>query len=97
MTTEEGKHAARSVAIDLMGTLQAAVGDLNRIKRILKLMVLVNSDPRFTEQHLVANGASDLFKAVFGAAGEHTRSALGATQLPLGSCVEIEAVIEVTS
>ncbi len=64
-----------SVAIDLMGTLQAAVGDLNQIKRIVKLMVLVNSTPAFTEQHLVANGASELFAQVFGDIGMHVRSA----------------------
>jgi len=77
LTTEQGKNAARGVAIDLMGTLHAAVGDLNQIKRIVKLMVLVNSTPAFTEQHLVADGASDLFGEVFGAAGLHVRSAFG--------------------
>ena len=61
LTTAQGKEAARAVAIDLMGTLHPAVGDLNQIKRIVKLMVLVNSTPAFTGQHLVANGASELF------------------------------------
>ena len=64
LTTEEGKAAARAIAIDLMGTLQAAVGDLGRIKRIVKLMSLVNSTPTFTEQHLVTNGASELIAEV---------------------------------
>jgi enamine deaminase RidA (YjgF/YER057c/UK114 family) len=95
LTTDQGKNAARAVAIDLMGTLQAAVGDLNRIKRIVKLMVLVNSAPTFTEQHLVANGASELFAQVFGDAGMHARSAFGVAQVPFGSCVEIELVAEV--
>ena len=95
LTTEQGKNAARGVAIDLMGTLQAAVGDLNRIKRIVKLMVLVNSTPTFTEQHLVANGASELFVEIFGDAGMHARSAFGVAQVPFGSCVEIELVAEV--
>ena len=94
LTTEQGKKAARGVAIDLMGTLHAAVGDLNRIKRIVKLMVLVNSTPAFTEQHMVANGASELFGEVFGEIGKHVRSACGVAQLPFGSCVEIELVVE---
>jgi enamine deaminase RidA (YjgF/YER057c/UK114 family) len=94
LTTEQGKSAARAVAIDLMGTLQAAVGDLNRVQRIVKLMVLVNSTPAFTEQHLVANGASELFGEVFGDMGKHVRSAFGVAQVPFGSCVEIELVVE---
>jgi enamine deaminase RidA (YjgF/YER057c/UK114 family) len=94
LTTEQGKEAARAVAIDLMGTLHAAVGDLNQIKRIVKLMVLVNSAPTFTEQHLVANGASELFGEVFGDIGMHVRSAFGVAQVPFGSCVEIELVAE---
>jgi enamine deaminase RidA (YjgF/YER057c/UK114 family) len=93
LTTEQGKNAARAVAIDLMGTLQAA-GDLSQIKRIVKLMVLVNSTPAFTEQHLVANGASELFGEVFGDIGMHVRSAFGVAQVPFGSCVEIELVVE---
>lgn len=95
MSTEEGKQAARSIAIDLMGTLQAAVGDLNNVRRIVKLMVLVNSDPSFTEQHLVANGASELLGEVFGTLGTHARSAFGVAQIPLGSSVEIELIAEV--
>jgi enamine deaminase RidA (YjgF/YER057c/UK114 family) len=95
LTTAQGKEAARRVAIDLMGTLQAAVGDLNQIRRIVKLMVLVNSTPSFTEQHLVANGASELFQEVFGEIGTHVRSAFGVAQIPLGACVEIELVVEV--
>jgi len=95
LTTEQGKQAARSVAIDMMGTLHAAVGDLNQIKRIVKLMVLVNSAAAFTEQHLVANGASELLGEVFGDMGKHVRSAFGVAQLPFGSCVEIELVAEI--
>lgn len=92
--TEEGKAAARAVAIDLMGTLHAAVGDLNKIKRIVKVMSLVNSSPDFTEQHLVTNGCSELLGQVFGEAGAHARSAFGVAQLPLGACVEIELIAE---
>jgi enamine deaminase RidA (YjgF/YER057c/UK114 family) len=96
MTTEEGKQAARAVAVDLMATLQQACGgDLNRVKRIVKVMSLVNSTGEFTEQHLVTNGASELFGEVFGDAGKHARSAFGVAQIPLGACVEIELIAEV--
>lgn len=95
MTTEEGKVAARSVAVDLIATLHAQLGDLNRVKRIVKVMSLVNSTLEFTEQHLVTNGASELFFEVFGDAGKHARSAFGVAQIPTGSCVEIELIAEV--
>jgi enamine deaminase RidA (YjgF/YER057c/UK114 family) len=95
LTTDEGKLAARSIAIELMGTLHAAVGDLNKVKRIVKLMSLVNSTSEFTEQHLVTNGASELFGQVFGERGAHARSAFGVAQIPLGACVEIELIAEV--
>jgi enamine deaminase RidA (YjgF/YER057c/UK114 family) len=95
MATEEGKAAARAVAVDLLGTLHAAVGDLNKVKRIVKVMSLVNSAPDFTEQHLVTNGASELLGQVFGPAGAHARSAFGVAQIPMGACVEIELVVEV--
>jgi enamine deaminase RidA (YjgF/YER057c/UK114 family) len=94
LTTAEGKQAARSIAVDLLATLQAAVNDLNKVQRILKLLVLVNSAPTFTEQHLVANGASELFIEIFGECGAHARSAFGVAQIPLGSCVEIELIAE---
>jgi enamine deaminase RidA (YjgF/YER057c/UK114 family) len=95
VTTAQGKKAARALAIDLLGTLDAAVGDLDQIKRIVKLMVLVNSAPTFTEQHLVANGASELLAEVFDEKGMHARSAFGVAQVPFGSCVEIELIAEV--
>ena len=94
MTTEEGRQAARSVAIDLMGTLQAAVGDLQKVRRIVKVMSLVNSTPTFTEQHLVTNGCSELLGEVFGQeAGAHARSAVGMAELPFDLPVEIEAEV----
>ena len=96
MQTEEGKQAARAIAIDLMGTLQAAVGDLDKVKRIVKVMSLVNSTADFTEQHLVTNGASELFGQVFGDKGAHARSAFGVAQIPTGACVEIELIAEVS-
>jgi enamine deaminase RidA (YjgF/YER057c/UK114 family) len=96
MTTAEGQQAARAVAIDLLGTLQAAVGDLAHVKRIVKVMSLVNSTPTFTEQHLVTNGCSELMQQVFGTeVGAHARSAFGVAQLPMGACVEIELIAEV--
>ena len=98
MTTEEGKAAARSIAIELMGTLQAAAGgDLARVKRIVKVMSLVNSTPTFTEQHLVTNGCSELFGEIFGDAGKHARSAFGVAQIPMGACVEIELIAELAA
>jgi len=96
LTTEEGRAAARSIAIDLIATLHAHVGDLNRVTRIVKVMSLVNSTFEFTEQHLVTNGASELIADIFGEAGKHARSAFGVAQIPLGACVEIELIAEVS-
>ena len=96
MTTEEGKAAARAIAIDLMGTLKAAAGgDLERVKRIVKVMSLVNSTPTFTEQHLVTNGCSELLGEVFGDAGKHARAAVGMAALPFNAAVEIDAILEI--
>lgn len=96
VTVEQGQQAARNIAVDLIGTLQEAVGgDLNRVKRIVKVMSLVNSSPDFTEHHLVTNGCSNLLGEVFGDAGKHARSAFGVAQIPLGACVEIEMIVEV--
>ena len=94
MQTAQGKDAARAVAIDLMGTLHAAVGDLNKIQRIVKVMSLVNSTPEFVEHHLVTNGCSELIGQIFGNKGAHARSAFGVAQLPMGACVEIELIAE---
>ncbi len=95
MNTEEGKLAARSIAIDLMATMQAHLGNLDRVKRIVKVMSLVNSTETYTEHHLVTNGCSELLFDVFGEAGKHARSAFGVAQIPLGACVEIELIAEV--
>jgi enamine deaminase RidA (YjgF/YER057c/UK114 family) len=91
LTTAQGKDAARAVAIDLMGTLHAAVGDLNQIKRIVSAR---EQHSRIHRIAPVANGASELFGEVFGDIGEHVRSAFGVAQVPFGSCVEIELVVE---
>ena len=99
LTTEEGKLAARAIAVDLMGTLAAAClaagKTLDDVKRIVKVMSLVNSTGSFTEQHLVTNGASELIGEIFGPqVGAHARSAFGVAQIPLGACVEIELIAE---
>jgi len=93
--TATGKQAARAVAIDLLGTLHAAIGDLNKVERIVKVMSLVNSTPQFTEQHLVTNGCSELLGEVFADKGAHARSAFGVAQIPMGACVEIELIVQV--
>ena len=95
VTVADGREAARGIAIELLAALHAATSDLNSITRIVKLLVLVNSAPTFTEPHLVANGASELFNEVFGNRGPHARSAIGVAQLPMGACVEIELIAEV--
>ncbi len=94
--TAIAKRAARAVAIDLLGTLHAAIGDLNKVERIVKVMSLVNSTAEFTEQHLVTNGCSELLGEVFGERGAHARSAFGVAQIPMGACVEIELIAQVS-
>ncbi|HWW60012.1 MAG TPA: RidA family protein [Thermoanaerobaculia bacterium] len=95
ITLADGQQAARGVAVDLLAVLHAATGDLEQITRIVKLLVLVNAGPAFTEAHLVANGASELLGDVFGERGTHARSAMGVAQLPFGTCVEVELIAEV--
>ena len=94
MQTAEGAQAARAVAVVVLGTLHAAVGDWNNVKRIVKVLSLVNSSSDYTEHHLVTNGCSELIGQVFGNKGTHARSAFGVAQLPLGACVEIELIAE---
>jgi enamine deaminase RidA (YjgF/YER057c/UK114 family) len=99
ISLDEGKLAARNCAIGLMAALQAACavhgGDLTMVKRIVKVMSLVNSTPDFTDQHLVTNGCSELLGQVFGPqVGAHARSAFGVAQVPMGACVEIELIAE---
>ena len=94
-STEEGKLAARSCAISLIAALDHATGgNLGKVKRIVKVMSLVNSTPDFTEQHLVTNVCSELLAQVFGERGAHARSAFGVAQIPMGACVEIELIAE---
>jgi enamine deaminase RidA (YjgF/YER057c/UK114 family) len=95
ITLEDGQRAARLCGLNIIAQLQAALGDLDRVKRCVKLNVFVSSSPSFTDQPKVANGASDLLVDVFGEAGKHARSAVGVTQLPLGASVEIDAIFDI--
>jgi enamine deaminase RidA (YjgF/YER057c/UK114 family) len=95
ITTLEGKQAARDIAIEVLATLQVALGDLDKIKRIVKLIVMVNSTPNFTESHVVANGASELFLEILGERGAHARTSFGGAEIPFGACVEVELIAEV--
>lgn len=89
-----GKEAAQQCAINILAQAKAALGDLEKIRKLVKITVFVASTPDFTEQHLVANGASDFLVAVLGERGKHARSAVGVASLPLNASVEIEAIIE---
>ena len=90
-----GARAARACGVMLLAQMQAALGSLDRIERIVKLGVFVNSDARFTDQPKVANGASELMEEVFGESGRHARAAVGVPTLPLGAVVEVDAVVAV--
>ena len=93
--TAGGQEAARLCAINVLAQAKAALGDLEKIRRLVKINVYVASTPNFTEQHLVGNGASDLFANVLGERGKHARVAVGMAALPLNAAVEVEAVLEV--
>lgn len=95
ITSAQGKQAARGIAIEMLSTLRAALGDLENVQRIVRLLVMVNCTPQYTEPHVVANGASELFMKVFGERGAHARSAIGVAQAPFGACVEIDLIAEV--
>jgi enamine deaminase RidA (YjgF/YER057c/UK114 family) len=95
LTAEQGYQVARSVGLNLLATTRAALGSLDRVKRVVKVLGMVNSAPEFTEQPRVINGFSDLMVDVFGEAGKHARSAVGMAQLPSGMPVEIEMILEV--
>ncbi|MDW6022810.1 RidA family protein [Mesorhizobium sp. BAC0120] len=94
LDTTAGKEAAKYCAINILAQAKAAIGDLEKMKRLVRITVFVASAPDFTEQHLVANGASDFLVAVLGERGKHARSAVGTAVLPLNASVEIEAVFE---
>ena len=91
---EEGQEAARRCAVNVLAALKAELGELARVRRVVKLTVFVASEPDFTDQPKVANGASELFGEAFGEAGRHARAAVGVAALPLGVPVEVEAIVE---
>jgi enamine deaminase RidA (YjgF/YER057c/UK114 family) len=95
LTTEQGYEAARQTAISLLSTLKSELGDLNKVKRIVKVLGMVNCTETFTDQPKVINGFSDTMVAVFGEKGKHARSAVGMYALPLGMAVEVEIIVEV--
>ena len=95
LDVDAGREAAKWCAVNILAQAKAALGDLSKIRRIVKISVFVASTPDFTEQHLVANGASDLLVDILGDAGRHARSAVGMASLPLNAPVEIEAIIEI--
>ena len=97
VSVEEGYAAAKQCAINCLSAAKGIIGDLNSVQQIVKLRVLVNSAPDFTDQPAVANGASDLLVELFGESGKHARAAVGVASLPLGASVEVELVLEVSS
>jgi enamine deaminase RidA (YjgF/YER057c/UK114 family) len=94
ISLEEGKVAARGVAIELLAVLKVAAGNLDNVRRIVKLFVMVNGAPHFMEPHRIADGASELVVHVFGERGVHARSAVSVAQVPFGACVEIDMIAE---
>ncbi len=95
VSIEQGYEAARLAAINCLASIKAATGDLDKVKRVVKLLVMVNADPEFDQHFVVANGASDLLVELYGDSGRHARSAVGMGGLPRGSCVEVEMIVEV--
>ena len=95
VSAEDGSQAARLAALNVVATLRAEVGDLDRVKRVVKLSGMVASDPEFTEQASVLNGASDVLVEIFGEKGRHARAAFGVAALPMNACVEIDMIVEV--
>jgi enamine deaminase RidA (YjgF/YER057c/UK114 family) len=94
LTVDEGKRAARMTGLSILATLQAELGDLDRILRLVKVYGMVNTAPGFDQMPSVIDGCSDLFLDVFGEAGRHTRSAVGLAELPFGIAVEIELIAQ---
>lgn len=97
LTIEQGQAAARQTMINLLSVVQAHIGDLDKVERIVKLLGVVNSAPGFVEQPYVINGASQLLEEVFGEAGKHARSAIASPELPFNTPVEIEMIVQLKS
>jgi enamine deaminase RidA (YjgF/YER057c/UK114 family) len=97
LSEEDGKDAAKLCAINCLSAVKSVIGSLDKIKRVLKLTVFIASAEGFTAQPKIANGASELIGEIFGEAGKHVRSAVGVSELPLNSAVEIEMIVEIKS
>lgn len=95
LTIEQGYEASKLTAINILATIKAELGTLNKVKRIVKVNGMVNCTPDFTDQPKVINGCSDLLVAVFGEAGKHARAAVGMNALPMDTAVEIEVIVEI--
>ena len=95
VSEEQGYEAAKLAMMNCLASVKAATGDLDNVKQVVKLLVMVNTDPEFGRQFIVGNGASDLLVELYGDQGRHARSAVGMGSLPLGACVEIEMIVEV--
>ncbi|MFZ4451629.1 RidA family protein [Salibacterium aidingense] len=97
LTTEQGKEAARQTMINLLSTLNQHLGELERVEKVVKILGFVNSSPGFDEQPYVIDGASELLEEIFGEKGIHARSAIGTSDLPFGTPVEIEMIVKIKS
>ena len=95
ITVEQGYEAARQACLACLADVKAVIGDLDKVKRVAKLLCMVNCTPDFGQQPQVANGATDLLSQLYGDAGAHARSAVGMCSLPNGACIEIEMIMEV--
>ena len=95
LTVEQGYDAARLAGISLLASLRAEIGSLDKVRRVVKVLGMVNAEPGFTQQPEVINGASDLFVEIFGDSGKHARAAVGMGSLPRNIAVEIEMIVEV--
>ncbi len=95
ITVEQGYEAARQACLNCLADVKAVIGDLDKVKRVAKLLCMVNSAPDFGQHPQVANGATDLLSQLYGEAGAHARSAVGLAALPNGACIEIEMILEV--
>ena len=95
LTVEQGYEGAKEACLACLADVKAEIGDLDKVKRVAKLLCMVNSAPDFVQQPLVANGATDLLSELYGDAGTHARSAVGMGSLPNAACIEIEMILEV--
>ena len=95
ITVEQGYEAARQACLNCLADVKAVIGDLDKVRRVAKLLCMINCAPDFGQQPQVANGATDLLSQLYGEAGAHARSAVGMGSLPNGACIEIEMILEV--